>query len=492
MSEGAILELVSRGKKDAYQIQNPQHTWFGSSYVQRSPSTREIRLLNPENPPHFGQWFDIVIPPDGDILMSFDLRITMPTWLPESIASINTQTFAHKVEVESHPYEVKSSPFVPQSLDPSANRIPYLYPPTRLQYGWCDGIANYLIGRWSLFVDNMVILTGYGEFNTWFSDLDTTHNIAPVIHASTGRINTSSVHEIQANATLHEMIFRVQLPGCQGKGDTGLPICAFRNRKLYIRFWLLDKTDLVISSEIPKLPYPPSTVGYTTLPMYELNPAPWGGRQIYINGKPAGKTLAEHHMGHPYIYARCAILNVDNELRASLQTQKFEIRFRQQIRDDWAVDKIQGSHYRRNLSLNGMFQSLFIGFRSVARNLQNKYTDVRPTTGDWLSALSLNVNGQDRILPWEPKKLKTLANNTQLKRDINIALYYLIFGISPDNEPGGACNLSLCQKAIMNMTFNANPIDPMTGTNITHGFVFGHAWNILDIVDGVAILRFSN
>lgn len=106
MSDGTILELVSRGKKDAYQIQDPQRTWFGSPYERRSPSTREFRRLYPENPPRFGQWFDIIIPPDGDVLMSFDLRITMPTWLPPSIAVLNTQPHAYAVQVESQPYEL--------------------------------------------------------------------------------------------------------------------------------------------------------------------------------------------------------------------------------------------------------------------------------------------------------------------------------------------------------------------------------------------------
>ena len=84
-----MLELLSRGKKDAYQIQDPSYTWFGSHYDRRSPTTREYRNLTPENPPRFGQSFDIILPSDGDILTAFDLRITMPTWLPLDIAVIN-------------------------------------------------------------------------------------------------------------------------------------------------------------------------------------------------------------------------------------------------------------------------------------------------------------------------------------------------------------------------------------------------------------------
>ena len=501
MSDGAIMELVSRGKKDAYQIQDANRSWFGSPYERRSPSTREIRLLYPENPPHFGQWFDVVLPSDGDILTSFDLRITLPTWLPPEVAAINTDTANYSVQVLSEPYEVVASDFVGGTQPP-----PPIPQTCYTEYGWCNGVANYMFSRWALFVDNVMVLDGYGEFNTWFPDMDTTQLHAPLIHAATGRYDDSNIASqqlgIQANATLPELVFRVPLPGCQGKGDTGLPLCAFPHQKVYMRFWLLDKTNLVSSGTLvgPLGATPPSGVVQTTLPLYELCPAPWGARPIRVSNLrtgmyefPGALTLSARALGQPYIYARTSILNVDNELRDSLRKQKFEIRFRQQLRDFWTVDNsafVAGVNYRRLLQINGFFQSLFLVFRSVARTQQNRYTDILPSYGAWLSSLSLNLNGQDRILPWAPKLLTTLANNTQLKRDINVALYYLIFGISPEDEPGGACNLSRCQKAALNLIFNPVQVDPMTGSNTTYAYIIGQSWNVLDIADGIAILRF--
>jgi hypothetical protein len=493
MNDGTLLDLVSRGKKDAYQIQDPVRTWFGSPYEKRSPSTREIRLLYPENPPRFGQSFDIVLPPDGDILMSFDLRITLPTWLPPSIAAINTQTEKYTVTVQPYPYEIIAYPFL--GTPPAGPWTPtYISSGKPVAYGWCDGVANYMIGKWALFVDNVQLLDGYGEFNTWFPDMDTTQLQAPLLHAQTGR-NDGTAAGIQANATLPEMVFRVPIPGCQGKGDTGLPLCAFKNQKVYLRFWLLDKTQLVESAELEHPLTGAQGYAATPLPMYEVCPQPWGGQAIYVNGDLSGNTLSATAMGQPYIYARTAILNVENELRASLAAQKFEIRFRQQRRDYWTVDSsafVPGVNYRRLLQIHGLFQTLFLVFRSVARTKQNKYTDILPSYGQWLSNLSLNVNGQDRIYPWSPKKFTTLANNTQLARDVNIPLYYLIFGISPEDEPGGACNLSRCQKAALNLTFNNVQVDPMTGVNTTYAYILGMSWNVMDINNGLAILRFPN
>ena len=369
-------------------------------------------------------------------------------------------------------------------------------------------MANNIVAKWGLYIDNMLLVTGYGEFNTWFPDMETTHNLAPVYHASTGRVQQNRDSDIQGNATLQELVFRVPLPGCQRKGDTGLPICAFPGQKLFVRVWLRDKTELVNSTQFPALAVGPDGqggAGAVPLPMYELCPTPWGGQQVYVNGRttmpdgvtPCGTTLTARAMGHPSIYARCAVINVDNELRRALQApeQHYETRFHQQLRDDWTVDArsfMPGAPVKRLLGINGLFQMLFVGFRSDARTRQCRWLDALPPTGDWLTTLSLNVNGQDRILPWDPKKFRILANNTQLARDVNIALYYLVFGVAPDAEPGGACNLARCQKAVLNLVFNGVPPDPMTGTNTTYGFVVGKAWNIMDIKGGKATIRFSN
>jgi hypothetical protein len=497
MSDGTLLDLVSRGKKDVYQLKDPVRNWFGSPYTTRSPSTREIRLLYPENPPRFGQWFDVVLPPDGDILTSFDLRITMPTWLPPNIAALNNDTALYNVTVDSRPYAVLAYDYVGTTADASGFK-PYVHAPYATQYGWCDAVANNLITQWALFVDNVMVLKGYGEFNTSFPDMDTTQLQAPLLHMSTGR-NSGSPDSIQRNATLPELVFRVPLPGCQTKGEKGLPICAFTNQKVYVRFWLQDKSRLVESYE---LEHDPSYNGNAIpLPLYENSPAPWNGQKIYVNGVYTADTLTEAQMGQPYIYARTSILNVGNELRKSLRAQQYEIRFRQQRRDYWTVssqDFAAGVNYRRVIQLNGFFQSIFLYFRTVARTQQNKYTNIYPTNPanqvltEWLSSLSLNVNGQDRIYPWAPKLVKTLANHTQLARDVNVGLYYFIFGSSPDNEPGGACNLARCQKAVINLSFQTIQPDPMSGSNTTYANLLGLSWNILDIRDGIAILRFPD
>jgi len=154
----------------------------------------------------------------------------------------------------------------------------------------------------------------------------------------------------------------------------------------------------------------------------------------------------------------------------------------------WTVGNTVAIH----LEARGFFDALYIRFWSEARYRQNKYRDILAPDGtEWLSSLSLVVNGIQRIQPWDPKKLRLLANNTQLKRDIQDSLYFLIFGEPVDHEPAGSLFLSRTHKVQLNATIANLPIDPaVPGSRFVHINLLGIAWNILDIKNGKGVLRF--
>ncbi len=480
MSDGAMMELVSRGKKDSYFIQDPKKTWFGADYHRRHASVRQIQIIEPESPALFGSWVDIELPRGGDILKTMDIRIQMPTWLPPEVAALNRNT-RYDVEVQT-----KDNP----------NEYAH--------FGWTNGIANYLIDRWALFADNVMIAEGWGFFNSWFPDMETTQMHAPLIHAATGTHNGSELG-IQRNATVPELAFRVPLPGCQVQGDIGLPLCAMWGQRLYVRLWLKDKSKLVESGRL-------SSGDIGGLPRYELCPEPWGGKVIRVTDNGVDppsetkiyRTKKEWEIGQPRVYARCVVLKVDEGLRANLQTMRHQIVFRQQQRDDWFIDDAAwnpAATFKKQLEIQGFFQALFLGFTSKARELQNKYRDINPpwnpsegpaSVQDWLLTLGLIVNGEERIGFWPPKKFQELANNTQLRRDVEVALYYLVFGVNPEYEPAGTFNLTRTQKALLSLQLENILVDPQVGTRQTHATVMGLAWNVFDINGGQARLVYMD
>ena len=462
MNDGTMLDLASRGKKDAYFIQDPRRTWFGTSYDQRSPSSREVRRVYTEAPPQFGTWTDIELPRYGDVLVNVDIRIQMPTWLPPEVAALNRA--GHLVQVESQT------------------------PGRFLQYGWTNSIANYLVHRWAIFADSYMLTEGWGEFNAWYPDMETDQMHAPAIHAATGTHDGSDL-KVQLNGTPPELVFRLPLFGCQYQGDVGLPLCAIPGQRLYLRLWLADKSKLVESSVYNTL--------FGQLPEYELCPSPWGSRRIKVDSvlvDAVTKTATE--MGNPYIYGSYTVLHLEEEMRATLRSRPLEVLFRQQRREDWTIPAAlwhRGAALRHRLEIHGFFQALFLGIISTARRLQNKYTDISPPgNGEWLTNLALDVNGFERIQYWPPKKFRDLAQNTQLHRDVSVSLYNLIFGVNPEEEPAGPCNLSRTQKVQLLMDTAIIPTDPTIADRTAFAFLFGMSWNVLDIRDGTCMVRFPD
>jgi hypothetical protein len=457
------MELVSRGKKDAYFIQNAQRTWFGTAYSGRSASARDTVNVYPENPAQFGATVDIELPRSGDVLKSVDIRVLMPTWLPPEVAALNR---SHIIEIESNT------------------------PGVRAQYGWTNGIINFVIEKWALFADHEKLAEGYGEINTWYPLTETTHNKAPVRLALSGCHNGSDI-AVQRNATLPELAFRVPIPGCQRSTDTGLPLCALRaHQRLFLRLWIPDKSKLAESTAIAR----DLSSG---LPIYDVCPAPWGNRPIWINGVLSPyRTLQGHMLKGPYLYSRCDLLHLEPEAREALARSPMELTFQTQMAEYLTFDEntwIPGYQMQKRLEVRGYFQGLYVRFFSEARALQNKYRDsAAPGGGEWITNMSLVVNGVQRIYNWQPKKLRELVHNIQLGRDIEDNLYFMIFGREVEGQPGGACYLARTHKATLTFQVSDFQVDPVLKRRLVYTFLLGIGWSVLDIRDGRATLRFPD
>ena len=461
-SEGTLLELVGRGRKDAFfTAETAARTWWGSTYERRSAAVRETRLQNPEGAVRFGHWFDVELPRTLDVITDMDLRITLPTWLP--------------------------GPAITRNRAGELLRIATPLDPVGLPYGWTNSVANYMIERWALFVDSVIVVEGFGDFNAWYPDMESTHTHMPIVHTITATHNGSD-RAVAANATPPELNFRVPLAGCQRYNDAGLPMCCLASgQRIVVRFWIRDKTRLVETGRAP------SAEGF----LYEQCPAPWGGKTILdASGVDTGlRTLQEWEVGHPHVVARFSGLQLEPEVRAALVAEDQAITFRQQRRESFVIedkDWYDGHVLKKRLEIHGFFQALFVGIISSARLAQNKYRDIwSPGGGEWLQNLSLVVNGQARILQWPPKRFQELANNTQLNRDVWSDLYYLIFGVNPEEEPAGTCNLSRTQKVSLHLTLAAQITDPLFDSNQAVATVLGLSWNVMEIVGGRLRLKFT-
>lgn len=472
MSEGAFVELVSRGKKDSFFIQDANKSFFGAPYQRRPPSALETFYQETESPALFGQYVDIEIPRVGDILQSVEVRIEMPSWLPADIAALNKTIH----------------------LDAAGNYIPDIRIESskgsgRLHYGWTNGIANFLITRWVLLMDSIQIQEGYGDYNDWQPLSDTTHLKAPVLNFATGT-HDGTESNIQRNATPPALSFKIPMVGCNG---IGFPIAAFRNQKLVLRIFMKTKELLVES-------------GVTAAGTYEICPEPWGSLPIYVNGVQAGVTATKYGVGQPHLRGRFELIHVDDETREQIRTGYHEIVYTQQYRQDFVLDDSSwpnsvGQTTSKNIriELHGLFQRLFLGLTSYSKARQNKYRDLSPPLYgnvqeenlQFLNKLAVVINNQERISPWPTAVFQELSQNLQLSRDITRKLYFIIFGVAPDDDVGGAINLARTQKAVLALTLN-NILPDQTGSKLTLASLMGEAWNILEVKDGMGKVRYMD
>jgi hypothetical protein len=264
-------------------------------------------------------------------------------------------------------------------------------------------------------------------------------------------------------------------------------------QRLFLRIWIAPLTDLTESSPIV------SFVGDGYNPVYDACPSPWLGRQITVT-YPDGtvddttyRTVSD--MGQLVMYGSYDVVHLDEDARAALRREPYEITFKQQYREDLMYDAntfIPGNTLTKRLEIRGFFTSLFLRFLSFGRAEQNKYRDLSPPGGgEWITALSFVLNGIERVQEWDPVQYRELALKTRTRRDIPEELYSIIFGQEEEHEPVGALYLTRTHKAQLNFTLANIGIDPVTGQRGAEVALFGVGWNVLQIADGFCRVRFD-
>lgn len=474
MNDGTAIELLSRGKQDAYFIQNARRTWFGAEYERRNGATRDVIIVEPISPCSFNSHVDIELPRTGDVLKSVELRITMPTWLPPEVVAINESGTLVQVAC---PYPIPGGSM----------------PNPRATFGWTNGIANIIISRWQLFADNLLLMEGYGEVNNWKSIYESTQTRAPIINFIAG-VHDGSNESVQRNATPSELTFHVPLPGCQMHDDAGLPLWAMQaHQRLFLRVWIPPMSKLAESGAITSEIGPPEGE-----PIYAVCPAPWGGNAIYIDNVISPYvTTQEYKVGAPILHARYSVLHLDEEARAGLREKPHTLLFQTQMMEMVTFDQktlFAGYRFSKRLEIKGFFNSLCTRFLSIARSQQNKYLDTRALneSGNWVSQMGLIVNGQDRILPWRAEELFTVTINTQMPSDVIYRQYYMQFAQTRDGLPGGPLYLTRSDKVLLQFVFAAVQNDPvLPTTSLCYLNVVGLSWQIIDIKNGFCSVRYS-
>ena len=90
--EGALYDLVARGKKDTYFIRDEDTSinLFDSRYESHPASIPELRTIVPRNRVQWGTTCEFDIEKAGDILIEPTILINLPSWIPANLVKYNS------------------------------------------------------------------------------------------------------------------------------------------------------------------------------------------------------------------------------------------------------------------------------------------------------------------------------------------------------------------------------------------------------------------
>jgi hypothetical protein len=218
-TEGALYELVSRGLKDKYFFDNSGGiSLFSAKYNKIAPHLSETRRQVSINVPQFGRPLEFELDCFADVLTEaafiVELPALLPTRLPLTAAVFENGSSQHLVDAAS-------SLAVNHFVDSDNSGC---------TYGYCSGAPYYLFERIQIFQDKILIQDITGDSLLAVECTLGSYNIGQLNDKWAGVYNEEDRAAVcRSSVPSQQLRVKVPLPGCQGVGDGGFPLCAVRD-----------------------------------------------------------------------------------------------------------------------------------------------------------------------------------------------------------------------------------------------------------------------
>ncbi len=448
-----LLELVARGKKDVFFTANPSASFFHSVYSRFAPFTEEVYIMQPRNVADWGTWTEFDYEHRGDLVRKTYIRLTLPTWIPESLTSINKRGIVTDL--------------------------------SGVSYGYCNNIGYQMLEKIQVFQDQVLIQELYGEYLDWrlrqMNSLATT-----LVIAQTVGTRGESALDVQRAATPGLLRIPVPFLGWEAVGDPGFPMVAMKQQRFRIRILLRKLEDVVVASDGRARPQP------WNLPLRVQSAA----------GLPVDtttyKSLSESAMAKGITIAlETSQVYVPKDVQEWLKLQKWRIPYRNAQRQEFTIEDNQWNAATSAASFSlpfrfdciGPVSRMLVAVQSQGARLAGQATFLLP---DPFLNLRLNIANIDRIqtfpLPvfrevtayWKNQRsAQDLANPNQFQN-----VFTLTFGGREHPHPAGTLNFTRSTQPELWATLAPIPIDPRTRTRRGYLIQYVESWKVWEIQNG--------
>lgn len=447
---GGLLELVARGKKDAFFTSNPSISFFHSVYRKAAPFTEEVYVTQPRNNAEWGRWVEFEFEHRGDLVRKMYLRFTLPTWLPDSVASANATSVV---------------------ADPSG-----------VTYGYCNNVGYRIIDKIQLFHDQVLLQETYGEFLDWRIRQTNSTATSLVIGGSSGYRGNTAL-DIGRSATPGQLRVPIPFIGWESIGDQGFPMCAMRKQRFRLRILLRALEDIVVASDGRAAPNPWNTTmriqrsadgpqePFTTLPKSVMS-------------KGIGIMLETSHVYLPRDIQEWLRIQSWRIPYKNIQLQEFTIEDNQ-----WnaaATAAVTNFHLPFRLDFVGPAVRLLAAVQGEGARLAGDRT-VYLTSA--VRQIRLNVANIDRLQPFSSAIYRDVVGywkNARVSQDLNDGtqaqeVYTLAFGGRDSPQPAGTLNFTRAVHPELWLTLGSIPIDGRTGLRKSYLVVYAETWRIWEV-----------
>lgn len=451
-----LLELVARGKKDAFFMNNPTSSFFHSVYMRAAPFAEEVYVIQPRNNGEWGGWVEFDYEHRGDLVRKTYIRLELPTWLPDSLASVNNSSI----------------------ITDSAG----------VRYGYCNNIGFQMLEKIQVFQDQVLLQELYGEYLDWRLRQMNTLAATFVIAGSVGT-RGETAQDIQHAAT--PGLLRVPIPflGWEAIGDQGFPMVAMKQQRFRIRILLRKLKDVVVASD------------------GRASPQPWG-QPLRVQLASGGPILTEYSSlpleqlsKRIHISLETTQVYVPRDIQEWFRIQKWIIPYRNAQQIEFAIDDNKwaaaalavqnGTQFSLPFALDfiGPVSRLLVGFQSEGARRAGQRTEL---LSDAARSLRLNIANIDRIPVFDSRVFREVTaywknvRSAQNLGDPNIFqnVFTLTFGGRDSAQPGGTLNFTRATEPQLYAVLGSIPIDPRTLTRKSYLVAYAESWKIWVVQGG--------
>jgi len=430
-AEGSLYELVARGVKDKYFIQDDEKAIhpFDWRYTKYPASIPEERWTVPQNPGHFGGRCEFEFDLPGDVLMEAYLEIQLPSIMPPEI----DVTSGSIVDVDGY------------------------------SYGYVNGIAYFLFEKIEIYQDKILIQEVSGDSLYAAALTKGSYNQA-FLKDNIAGVHDGSSFGIMRNGSPGYLEFLLPMIGCSNEGDKGLPLCGLRDQPFRLRL-TLRPLEKLIESDGPYID-------------------PWNHTflKTTLAGSTSFKGLAKDMIGHPSLVLRTKQLYLNNETREQLAKETLEIPYIRYFDNIFNINQKEynsvqngaGGSIVRYLDASYTVERVLTYFRNmgdVRLNRLWKFNNSFAPDGQYYTSIKLTVAGKTREEAWGPYVWQNVVGNAKEDRGSskNIAImnwtrgWRISDGSTAIREPTGGLNFTTADRPMLTVVLNDVAVDPALG-----------------------------